>query len=207
MTWQTWLLYAATDAFAYLVPGPAVFLVVSQALARGAARTGWAIVGIIAVEVMYIILTAAGLTVLLVASYEVFFAIKWLGAAYLVWLGIQAWRGRAAGFAVGPDARRTSPLRAIANGFLLNAANPKVLLFYAAILPQFIDPHAAVVPQMLLLGATGISVGTLVFAGYAIAAGRMARRLAAPRFARITNRVTGSLLIAAGAGLAAIRRG
>jgi homoserine/homoserine lactone efflux protein len=207
MTWQTWLLYAATDAFAYLVPGPAVFLVVSQALARGAARTSWVIVGVIAVEMMYIVLSAAGLTVLLVASYDVFFAIKWLGAAYLVWLGIQAFRGKAAGFAVGPDARRTSSLRAVADGFPLNAANPKVLLFYAAILPQFINAHSPVVPQMLLLGVTGLSVGTLVFGGYAIAAGRMARRLAGPRFARITNRVTGSLLITAGAGLAAIRRG
>jgi homoserine/homoserine lactone efflux protein len=206
MTWQTWLLYSATDAFAYLVPGPAVLLVVSQALSRGAMRTTWAIVGILGAEVMYFALSATSVAVLLVASYDVFFTIKWIGTGYLVWLGIQAFRGKAAGFSVGPAAGRTPPLRAIVSGFVLNAANPKVLLFYTAILPQFVDPRAAVAPQMLLLGITGLAVGAMVFIGYAIAAGRMARRLAQPRFARITNRVTGSLLIVAGAGMAAIRR-
>ena len=102
MTWETWLLYAATDAFAYLVPGPAALFIVSQALARGAGRTSWAILGVLSAEAMYFILSATGLALLLTASYDLFFAIKWLGAAYLVWLGIQAFRGQAGAFAVDP---------------------------------------------------------------------------------------------------------
>src|SRR4051812_17899696 len=72
MTWQTWLFYRATDGFAYLVPGPAVLLVVSQALSRGALRTSWAIIGILVAEVMYFILSATSVAALLVASYDVF---------------------------------------------------------------------------------------------------------------------------------------
>jgi homoserine/homoserine lactone efflux protein len=151
MTWETWLLYAATDAFAYLVPGPAALFIVSQALARGAGRTSWAILGVLSAEVMYFILSATGLALLLTASYDLFFAIKWLGAAYLVWLGILAFRGRAGAFAVDPARRPISPLRSALHGFVMNAANPKVLLFYTAIVPQFVNPHVPIVPQMLLL--------------------------------------------------------
>ena len=206
MTWQTWLLYAATDAFAYLVPGPAVFFIVSQALARNAGRTSWAILGVLSAEAMYFILSATGLALLLTTSYDLFFAIKWLGAAYLVWLGIQAFRGQASAFAVGPAAKHVSPLSSALHGFVMNTANPKVLLFYTAIVPQFVNPHEAVAPQMLILGVTGLSVGAVISAGYALMAARMARRLAGPRYATITNRITGSLLIAAGAGMAALRR-
>src|SRR6516165_4681582 len=206
MSWETWLLYAATDAFAYLVPGPAVFFIVSQALARNAGRTSWAILGVLSAEVMYFVLSATGLALLLTASYDLFFAIKWLGAAYLVWLGIQAFRGQATAFAVGPAAKPVSPLRSAVHGFVMNAANPKVLLFYTAIVPQFVNPHAAIAPQMLILGVTGLSVGAVISAGYALMAARMARRLAGRAYAKITNRITGSLLTTAGAGMAALRR-
>jgi homoserine/homoserine lactone efflux protein len=206
MIWESWLLYAATDAFAYLVPGPAVFFIVSQALARNASRTSWAILGVLSAEVMYFALSATGLALLLTASYELFFAIKWLGAAYLVWLGIQAFRGQASAFAAGPAAKPVSALRSALHGFVMNAANPKVLLFYTAIVPQFVNPHAAIAPQMLILGVTGLSVGAVISAGYALMAARMARRMAGPAYAKITNRITGSLLIVAGAGMAALRR-
>jgi homoserine/homoserine lactone efflux protein len=169
------LLYTATDAFAYLVPGPAALFIISQALARGAGRTSWAILGVLSAEAMYFVLSATGLALLLTASYDLFFAIKWLGAAYLVWLGIQAFRGQAGAFAVDP-ARRISPLRSALHGFVMNAANPKVLLFYTAIVPQFVNTHAPIAPQMLLLGVTGLSVGVVISGGYAVMAARMARR-------------------------------
>ena len=106
----------------------------------------------------------------------------------------------------GPAAKPVSALHSALHGFVMNAANPKVLLFYTAIVPQFVNPHAAIAPQMLILGVTGLSVGAAISAGYALMAARMARRLAGPRYATITNRITGSLLIAAGAGMAALRR-
>ena len=206
MTGDTWLLYATTDDFVYLVPGPAVWFIVSKALARGAGRSAWAIAGVMSAEVMYFILSATGLALLLTASYDLFFAIKWIGAAYLVWLGIQAFRGQASAFAVGPAARPAPPLRSALNGFIMNSANPKVLMFYTAIVPQFVNRLAPIAPQMLILGATGLFVGTLISAGYALMAARMAQRLAGPQYAKLTNRITCSLLIAAGPGMAALRR-
>src|SRR5262245_59154099 len=99
MSWNSWLLYALTDALAYLAPGPAVLFIVSRALAQGAGRTAWSIFGILSAEAMYFVLSATGLALLLTASYDLFFAIKWLGAGYLVWLGIQAFRGQGSVFA------------------------------------------------------------------------------------------------------------
>jgi threonine/homoserine/homoserine lactone efflux protein len=108
MTWETWLLYAATDAFAYLVPGPAALFIVSQALARGADRTAGPSSACSA-GAMYFVLSPPAR--LLLTASDLFFAIKWLGAAYLVWLGIQAFRGQSGAFAVdrAGASRRCAP--------------------------------------------------------------------------------------------------
>jgi threonine/homoserine/homoserine lactone efflux protein len=96
--------------------------------------------------------------------------------------------------------------RLFLNGFILQMSNPKALAFFVALLPQFINPHAAIAPQVAILAATSMVIELLVQLGYALLAGRAAHLAAQPRFARITDRVAGSLLIGAGLGMAALRR-
>src|ERR1700690_1084615 len=90
MTWQIWSVFALTETALCFVPGPAVLLVLSQALSRGPSKTVWSILGILTANTTYFILSATGIGAILMASYGLFFAIKWVGVIYLVWLGIGA---------------------------------------------------------------------------------------------------------------------
>ena len=207
MTWQIWSAFFLVETALCLTPGPAVLLVLSQALTRGAARAVWSIVGILAANTAYFILSATGVGAVLMASYDLFFAIKWIGAAYLVWLGVSAFLGKSKTLSVrASDARPAAGSRLFLNGFILQMSNPKALVFFTALVPQFINPHAALVPQVAILAATSVFIEFFVQLFYVLLAGRAAHLAAQPRFAKITDRVAGTLLIGAGIGMAALRR-
>jgi len=207
MTWQVWTFFVVTETALCFLPGPAVLFVLSQALSRGARLTIWSILGIIAANSVYFVLSATGIGAILIASYDVFFAVKWIGAAYLIYLGATAFFGKSQILSVVAGApSRAGAGRMFVNGFILQMSNPKALLFFTALVPQFINPHAAVWPQMLILALTSVVIEFFVQLLYATAADRASHLAARPGFARITNRVAGSLLIAAGLGLAAARR-
>jgi threonine/homoserine/homoserine lactone efflux protein len=132
-----------------------------------------------------------------------FAVLRWAGVAYLIWLGVRAWRGTSED-AVGAAPDRASERAVFLNGFLISLTNPKTLLFYAAFFPQFVtaDRPAA---QLWLLAATFLALAALIDSGWALLAGRLRGVLAG--HARLRGRLTGAVLIAAGAGLAAARRG
>lgn len=200
-------MFVGVETALCLTPGPAVLLVLSQALTRGAPRAIWSICGILAANTAYFIISATGIGAILLASYELFFAIKWIGAAYLVWIGISAFRGRSEVLSVRAQAPApASGGRMFLNGFILQMANPKALMFFTALLPQFIEPGAPIVPQIVILAVTSMAIEFLVQLFYASVAGRITALATRPRFATITNRISGSLLVGAGVGMAAIRR-
>jgi homoserine/homoserine lactone efflux protein len=206
MTWQILALFTVTETVLCLTPGPAVLLVLSQALARGFRASVCSTLGILAGNILYFALSATSLGALLVASYTLFFAIKWIGAAYLVWLGISAFRGQSAMFSARPDAGpRHGACRMFVNGFVLQTANPKALVFFSALLPQFVDPTLAVAPQLLVLGGLSVIIESAVLLSYGALAGRASGLAMQPRFARLTNRLSGGALVTAGVGLAMIR--
>lgn len=207
MTWQVWSAFALIETVLCLTPGPAVLLVLSQALTRGTAKTIWSILGILSANTAYFVLSATGIGAILLASYDLFFAIKWIGAGYLVWLGIAAFLGKAKTLSVRRGAATPTPGRRLfLNGFILQMSNPKALLFFSALLPQFINPHAAIVPQVAILALTSVLIEFFVQLFYASLAGRAALWASQPRFARLAERISGSLLITAGIGMAALRR-
>jgi threonine/homoserine/homoserine lactone efflux protein len=192
-----------------LTPGPAVLFVVAQGLRYGVVRSLWANLGILSGNAFYFALSATGLGALLLASNELFTAVKWAGAAYLVWLGVTTFLGRGGAVAeegTGDVAPSVSGPRLLGRGFVLQAANPKALVFFTALLPQFIDPRGPVAAQVLVLGASSVFAEFFVLAGYGAFAGRAGRLARRPSFARATNRVAGALLVGAGAGLALAER-
>jgi len=156
---------------------------------------------------MYFVLSATSLGAVIVTSYKLFFLIKWLGAAYLVYLGIASFLGKSSVMSL-PEAGSNfrSGSRILRDGFFLQAANPKALLFFTAILPQFIDARHNVAFQIFVLGISSIVVEFAILFTYGQLAGRLVVTARSPRFEKLTNRIAGSLLIGAGVGLARLRR-
>jgi homoserine/homoserine lactone efflux protein len=207
MIWEVWALFAVTETALCLTPGPAVLLVLSQGLARGAVSSIWSNLGILTGNSMYFVLSATSLGALLLASYELFSVIRWVGAAYLIWLGVTAFIGKSPVFSVslataGPTRRR----RIFANAFVLQASNPKALIFFTALLPQFIDPHGGVTGQVAILAVTSVVIEFFVLLGYGVLAGKLTGLARRPRFSTFANRLAGSMLIGAGIGMARLRR-
>ena len=207
MKWEVWLLFVVTEAVLSMTPGPAVLYVLSQAIRRGPAKSVWGSWGILSANAMYFVLSATSLGAVIVTSYKLFFLMKWLGAAYLVYLGIASFLGKSSVMPL-PEAESNfrSGSRILRDGFFLQAANPKALLFFTAILPQFIDARHNVAFQIFVLGISSIVVEFAILFTYGQLAGRLVVTARSPRFEKLTNRIAGSLLIGAGVGLARLRR-
>ena len=201
MPLEVWLAFCATETLLCFTPGPAVLFVVSVAMARGA-RGGLAgALGILAGNTFYFALSATGIAAVILASHRLFAALKWAGAAYLVWVGLRMLLSRSrAPVEVVPQPIR----RSFARGFVVQAANPKALVFFVALLPQFIDPGAPVGRQVLILGASSLLIELFVLSLYTALAAR-ARSLAGERWSGPIERIGGGFLVAAGARLALVR--
>ena len=202
---EVWALFVVTESILCLTPGPAVLLVVAQALGRGAAASVWATLGILTGNALYFALSATGLGALLLASYELFALVRWLGAAYLIWLGVRTFVRRSATRSTAPTVA-AGRRRTFVNGFVLQAANPKALLFFVALLPQFIEPGGHVAGQVLVLAVTSVAIELVILLAYGAAAGRLHALTASPRFVRLADGLAGTMLVTAGVGLAAVRR-
>ena len=171
MSLSTWLGFFVASWLISLSPGAGAISCMAAGMRYGYARAVWNIVGLQLGILAVMAIAAAGLGAILAASATAFTTIKWLGAGYLVWLGIQQWR--APTFEVDADGRDGALVNGartgaelFLRGFLVNATNPKGVLFMLAVLPQFIDPTKAVVPQMLILAATSMLPEFCILLGY-----------------------------------------
>ncbi len=201
MSLEAWVAFCVTETVLCFTPGPAVLLVVSVALGRGLRPSLGAALGIVTANTLYFALSATGVAAALVASRELFFVLKWGGAAYLIWLGLRMLLSRRS---AEVRARPVVLTRTFFRGFVVQGANPKALVFFMALLPQFIDPTASVATQVFVLGTSSVVIELLALALYALGAVR-ARAVAGAHVAGLLERVGGGLLVAAGARLAAVR--
>ncbi len=195
------LLFAATELLLSATPGPAVLLVVSQGIRRGFRSSTRGATGILTGNAIYFALSAAGLGALLIASKQVFDVLQIAGAAYLVLIGLKMLvkPGRVDDRVIDDTGDAGSFLQ----GLLTQLANPKAIVFFTALLPQFVDPTRPIAMQLIILGVISIIVElpVLLLYGYAADRGRARYGKHAPLF----ERLAGACLIAAGAKLAAMR--
>ncbi len=198
------LAFAAATAVIIIVPGPVVTLVLANSIAYGTRSALLTVVGAGTAATLQLAVIGLGMTSLIVLLSDWFQWLRWAGVAYLIWLGVQQWRnGR-----VDPTlpAVATSHGRLYFQGFVVAATNPKTLLFYAAFLPQFIDPAGRVGLQMTVLCVVFLCIALTFDSSYALLAGRLRPLLLTRRGALWRGRITGTLLVGAGVGLALARK-
>jgi threonine/homoserine/homoserine lactone efflux protein len=199
------LLFAATEAAMSLSPGPAVMMTVAYGIARGWRTSLFVTLGILSANALYFLLSATSLGSVLLASPQVFTVIKWLGAAYLVYMGLSAIFGKPSPITLSKlEGKPLSGRRIYMNAVMLQLTNPKTLLVFVAILPQFIDPLQPVGLQMSILAACSIIPEFFILLGYGMLASRASHWATQPRYSVITERIAGTLVLAAGVMVAAV---
>ncbi len=205
MTLAHWLPFAIASAILVAIPGPTVLLVISYALGHGRRYAFATTAGVALGDLTAMTASMLGLGVVLAASAALFSVLKWVGAAYLVYLGVKLWRAPVTS-AEAPDTSETRTGRIFAHAYAVTALNPKSIIFFVAFVPQFMDPHLRLVPQIVIFEATFITLATLNAFCYALVAAAARKAVKSPRVQRIVNRTGGSLLIGAGVFAAAWKK-
>lgn len=206
MTFEAWAAFAAATAVLLVIPGPTILLVISYALGQGWRTALPMAVGVALGDFTAMTLSMLGVGALLATSATIFTALKWAGAAYLIYLGVKLFR---AGGGLDAEPRRdaSSALKMLGHAWLVTALNPKSITFFVAFLPQFLDRNADFFTQMLIFEATFLALAFANAFGYALVAARARDLVRNPRAIRIFNRAGGTLLVGAGVATVAVRTG
>jgi homoserine/homoserine lactone efflux protein len=207
MELSTWLGFFAASWAISLSPGAGAVAAMSAGLNHGFRRGYFTTFGLVLGIWLQVVVISLGLGALVATSSTAFLVVKWLGVAYLVWLGIQQWRAPATPMVTQSDegalvTRRSMVLRAI----MINAVNPKGTVFLLAVVPQFLNLAQPLLPQYLVIAATLGFTDLVVMAGYTALAARVLRALKSPSHIRAMNRTFGGLFVVAGSLLAMFKR-
>ena len=207
MELSTWLTFFVAAWLISLSPGAGAVAAMSAGLNHGFARGYVMSFGLILGIWTQVLVVGLGLGALIAASSLAFAVVKWLGVAYLVWLGIKQWRAPARPLVeADADATGVSARSLILRGWMINAVNPKGTVFLLAVVPQFLDLSRSLAPQYLVIAATLAVTDLVVMGGYTALAAKLLRLLKSPRQIQALNRTFGSLFVAAGALLALFKR-
>jgi homoserine/homoserine lactone efflux protein len=198
---NTWLNFALVALVVTLVPGPAFIVVLTTALRRGFKPGAYATAGIVIGDALYFFLTAVGLGSLLATSFWTFTIIKWLGIVYLVYLGLRSLFFPSNSL-IGADGRSVLGRSSFVTALTVQLANPKLLLFLAALLPQFLDPSRPIALQLAVLGPIFMLSDTVIYLLLSLLAARARPLLANSRATRIVSRVSGVAMLGAAARVA-----
>lgn len=208
MEWSTWLAFFAASWAISISPGAGAVAAMSAGLNHGFRRGYITTMGLVLGIWTQLLVVGAGLGALVATSATAFQVIKWLGVAYLVWLGIQQWRAPARPLAaLHEGSARVSARAMVLRGWLINAVNPKGTVFLLAVVPQFLDLSQPLAGQYLVIGLTLGFTDLVVMGGYTALAARVLSALKSTAHMRAMNRVFGALFVVAGGLLSVFKRG
>ena len=207
MEFHVWLAFASSSIALLLIPGPTVLLVLSYAISQGKRVAVATAAGVALGDLVAMSASLAGLGALVLASAELFLLLKWVGAAYLIYLGIKLYRS-AATASLDPveDVADAAAGRVFAHAAAVTALNPKSIVFFIAFVPQFINPQATLLPQFGILIATFVGFAALNALAYALLGDKLRQRIRHPAVMPMLTRLGGGALVAMGVATAAIRR-
>lgn len=202
MNWHLFIAFLLITVVLFLTPGPIVTLIVATGARQGTRAALLTVGGATSGNAVLLALIALGLGWILQTSAEVFDVLRWVGAAYLIWLGIQAWRHAGTINEAAAPGGRVHSWR----GFVVAITNPKSIAFFTTFLPQFLDPTLPVERQLLVMCVCSVVLGSLLDAGWAIASGLGRAWFLKPKHNRLLGRVSGLVLIGGGIWLSLQRR-
>ena len=203
MPLETWLAYTLVTTTFLLIPGPTIILVISYSLLRGKQAVIALVLGVGLGDLTAMSLSFLGVGVLLQTVAIAFYLIKWLGAAYLIWLGIKMWFSASEYTDLDKKTRSNAWREIFSSAYITTALNPKSIVFFLAFIPQFIEPELPFTTQAVILGATFFVLAIISVLGYAALAIYAGQQLHLPLIQRWTHRIGGGLLIGAG-GMTAV---
>ena len=207
MGFDTWLTFVAASTALLLIPGPTVLLVLSYAISQGKRVALATVAGVALGDFIAMSASLAGLGALVLASASLFTVLKWIGAVYLIYLGIKLFRSAPAA-TLGPVANRaeTRARAVFGHTATVTALNPKSIVFFIAFVPQFVAVDRPLVPQFSILVATFVCLGAINALAYALLANRLRIKIAQPSVLAWFSRLGGGALIAMGVATAAFKR-
>jgi threonine/homoserine/homoserine lactone efflux protein len=202
MNWHLFSAFLVITLILFLTPGPIVTLVVTTGARSGSRAALLTVAGATTGNAVLVACIAFGLSWVLKTSSEIFDYVRWIGAAYLIWLGVQAWRR------AGALAETAAPRGHVHawRGFIVAITNPKSIAFFTAFLPQFIDPALPVGRQLLVMCAVSIVIGGILDSGWGMAAALGRAWFMQPRHNKLLGRISGAVLIGGGIWLSLARR-
>ena len=205
MPLDLWLAFAAASSALLLIPGPTVLLVLSYALSKGRPVAVASAAGVALGDLLAMSASLAGLGAVVMTSASLFTLLKWVGAAYLVWLGIRLIRS-ATGQGLTPPRSTLSARGVFGHAAMVTALNPKSIAFFVAFVPQFLRTDTPLLPQFAILIATFVTLAALNALAYALLADRLRRVIARPSVLAALTRAGGATLIGMGILTASLRR-
>ncbi len=208
MLFSTWIAFVIAGTIIAISPGSGAVLSMAHGLAYGVRRASVTVFGLQLGLLLVFAIAGAGVGSLLLASEAAFNVVKVIGALYLIYLGVSQWRAKVSPAAQGAALEAHPPAaRRVLTGFLTNATNPKGIIFMVAVLPQFISQALPLLPQLAILGATMVTIDTIVMHGYALLAASMQRFFRDAGALRKQNRFFGGILVLMGGALFFVKRG
>ncbi len=206
MSLEVWITYIFATTLILIIPGPTIILVVSQAVTHGRKSVVPLVAGVVFGDFTAMTLSLLGLGAIMTASASLFTLFKWIGALYLLYLGINLWRANPKSSSIQHGNKDISPRSLFKSSFIVTALNPKGIAFFVAFLPQFISHHESVFKQLLLLGGTFLFLALVNAALYALFASRLREVIKRTSVRKWFNRCGGTALIGAGIFTASMQR-
>lgn len=204
MNLEHYLFFLVTTLMLILVPGPAAITVAAQGASHNSRNAFLCVFGVASADAVFFALSATGIASLIVASNVVFSIIKWFGVLYLLYLGLTAIFSRSGAIKINVTPGEVRPFKAFSQGAVVQLANPKALMYFSALLPQFIDPSEPMVGQILIMGISCFVADMTVYSLFSHMGKKLARQQMKSWAVNLINKIAGATLITTGIRMAAL---
>jgi homoserine/homoserine lactone efflux protein len=204
MSLELYLFFLVTTVMLIMVPGPAAITVAAQGASHNSRSAFLGIMGVATADAFFFALSATGIATLILASNLLFSVIKWVGVAYLIYLGLSAIFSKAGAIRIDQQTKADRSTKTFYQGLVVQLANPKALMYFSALLPQFIDPNEPIMQQMLIMGLTCVIADILVYSVFSRMGAQLAKQQVKAWVIGLINKAAGVALIVTGIRMATL---